>query len=282
MSLLRRYPSPRGFTVVPVHYTHDPAKMSAEWFSKERAKYDDESVWQREYEIDFGAHVGAPVYVPFKRAVHLVDELPLYTEYPLDLCCDFNVQPMIWLVTQIVNGWEHVCEQIVIRNNATVEAMVQIFRTMHPAHAAGIHVYGDSSGTKRGQTAMTDYYLMELAFRGYASKIEFRVPAANPLVKERVAAVNRMLTAADGRVGAKIAKRCTELADDLEQVVWHPQGEKILKIYDPTDPYAARTHASDAWGYKIAREWPVINELSAVARKKPRPRPEVKDWLGRL
>lgn len=279
--ILRRYPSPRGFTVVPVHYSMDPVKATPDWYSHERAKYADESVWQREYELDFGAHVGAPVYTSFRRVTHIVDELPLYNEYPLDLCCDFNVQPMVWLVTQIAGGWEHVCEQIIIPNSATVEKMVNLFRTMHPTHGNIIRVYGDSSGTKRGQTAMTDYHLMELAFRGYPVPVEFRVPPSNPLVKKRTAAVNLKLAATDGRPGAKIAKRCVELIDDLEQVVWHPKGQDILKVYDQTDPYAQRTHASDAWGYKIAREWPVTEELANVYRKKTK-RPEVKDWLGRL
>lgn len=281
MPILRRYPSPRGFTITPVHYTHDPAKAGIEWYSNERAKYDDESVWQREYELDFGAHVGAPVYTPFRRSFHVVEELPIYREYPLDLCCDFNVQPMVWEISQIVGGWEHVCEEIIIHNSATVDAMVQIFRTMHPTHGNIIRVYGDSSGKKRGQSAKTDYHLMEIALRGYPVPVEFRVPPANPLVKKRTAAVNRKLSAIDSRPGAKIAARCVNLIDDLEQVVWHPKGEEILKIYKFDDPYSKRTHASDAWGYKIAREWPVTEELRSIrARKKSRP--EIKDWLGKL
>jgi len=47
--------------------------------------------------------------------------------------------------------------------------------------------------------------------------------------------------------------------------------KKILKVYKNDDPYSQRTHASDALGYLIAREWPVIKEMfsSKMSSRKP-------------
>lgn len=60
---------------------------------------------------------------------------------------------------------------------------------------------------------------------------------------------------------------------DLNEVVWRPDGRKILESHDPKNPYYRRGHMSAAWGYKIAREWPVkkaVVALIKIPKRKPR------------
>lgn len=278
MSVLKLYRSPRGFAVVPVHYTHDPEKNTPEWLLNARKGYADPSDWAREMEIDFSAHVGAPCYPQFSRGKHLRKGLPYYDQKPLVLFEDFNVAPMCWGVGQVVNGQRYVLRTFSM-NPATTEGMVAKFRDFYPDHAAGLIVYGDASGNARGhqgQVSRTDYQIQELEFRGYPSAIEFRVPVKNPAVKARVHAVNRAFYAADGQPGVYIdAENCPELIADCTEVVWKPDGKDILKVSNPEDPYSQRTHISDAFGYWIAREWPVGDEKARVMpqtayRKRPR------------
>jgi hypothetical protein len=265
MTILRTYKT-GSWQIVPIHYSHDPEK-GADWAEKARAGYLSQESWLRENEIDFGAHMGARVYSRFNRQLHVIPGLELHPLVPIGLCMDFNVSPMCWLISQTIHGKERCVAEVYQEDDATVERGVSLFRTMVPAHRAEVIVYGDASGHNRGQTARSNYYLAELAFSGYPARVSFRVPVANPAVKDRINAVNRILVGVEGLPRAEISDKCTQLCRDLDEVVWRPDGSDILKVSRPEDPYRFRTHMSDAWGYKIAQEWPVVTELSATKRK---------------
>src|SRR5262249_3674669 len=140
---------------------------------------------------------------------------------------------------------------------------------------AEIWIYGDGTGHGRdAQTARSDYDLMRLAFRGYPSNIVWKVPKNNPLERDRVNAVNRRLVGESGRPGVLISPKNKELIADLEEVVWREDGKKLLKVYSTADPYHRRTHASDAMGYRIWREYPTISEAARVETTKRLPPPK--------
>ena len=67
-------------------------------------------------------------------------------------------------------------------------------------------------------------------------------------VKDRVNAVNAMLLNYAGERRLFLDRRCRELANDLEQVIWKsdPHGN-VLSDLDKSDPM--RTHLSYALGY---------------------------------
>jgi hypothetical protein len=287
MSVLHPIRSPRGFTIIPVHYSHDPAKSSnPEWLEAEQKKYSRPDEWDKEMEIDFRSRAGKPAYPAFRRSLHLRKGLTetYIPMLPLCLQVDFNVDPMVWEVGQIVKGRPKVFNEIRLPGpeggSATIEAMVREFRNLYPSHRARVSVYGDATGHARtSQTGQSDYALMKLAFRGYSGELEWKVPAANPLVKDRLNAVNRMLSGVDGLPGIEIDEdNCPELVRDLEEVVLIEKKAAggapsidILKVYDPSDPYHERTHASDCVGYLISREWPVAIEAVRATSAKARP-----------
>ncbi len=66
LRVLRAYPSPRGATVVPVHWSHDPEKKNDPgWHDRARALFATPNEADRELEIDFGSWVGALAYPNF-------------------------------------------------------------------------------------------------------------------------------------------------------------------------------------------------------------------------
>jgi hypothetical protein len=77
----------------------------------------------------------------------------------------------------------------------------------------------------------------------------YRVPRANPEVRERVSVVNAMLRSAQSESRLFIHPRCRELVVDLEQVSYKPGSSVIEKERDPR-----RTHLSDALGYLVWQE----------------------------
>jgi hypothetical protein len=91
---------------------------------------------------------------------------------------------------------------------------------------------------------MQDYFL-----RTPLRKIDYRVPKANPAVRDRVLMVNAKLRSANGDLQMRIAPQCKELIKDFEEVVWKPGTTQIDKDRDPK-----RTHLSDALGYLVWQE----------------------------
>lgn len=259
--------------MLPIHYSHDPDKQG-EWPIREMEKYrkdfgDWEGTWNREMELDFTSVPGALAYLSFAK-VNLCKGLAYNQSLPLCLDCDFNVEPMIWGISQVIAGDLYSIDEIKV-SPASVEDMVSEFRNRYPAHPAEIWVYGDATGNKRtSQTASSDYDLMRLYFRGYPSPRIFKVSRFNPPIKDRINAVNLRLRGEDGKPGWIIdPDKCLELVKDLAEVI--AKDGKIVKTSNREDPYFARTHASDGPGYHIFREWPVVQEVIQHAKKKRKP-----------
>lgn len=261
--------APGGWALVPIHYSHDPEKTT-EWIEKERAKYPDETGFARELEIDFGLHSGTPAYPSFRDEKHIVPQLEYDDTLPLLVTMDFNVNPMSMIIAHMENGWLRVFDEIV-EGPTTIDSVIQEFRNRYPAHRGDLTFYGDATRGTNAQTAKGNWIVVQTAMRGYSVKPSFRVPFSNPNVGDRLLAVNRKLLGAEGMPGVQIAAKCKELIQDLREVLLSPDQKKILKVYRDDDPYSKRTHASDALGYLIAREWPVIKEQFLVRGTVRRP-----------
>jgi hypothetical protein len=80
-------------------------------------------------------------------------------------------------------------------------------------------------------------------------RLEYRVPKANPPVKDRVNLTNRMLKSAAGDVYMTVDPKCKELIQDFEQVCFKDETTQIDKDRD-----RLRTHLSDALGYLLWHE----------------------------
>jgi hypothetical protein len=274
MTVLRALEAENGCLVVPVHWSHDPAK-DAEWAATERLKLTragwTEADWNREMELDFGALSGAVAYPAFNEGIHVVDDLVFHPDRPLCWAWDFNVSPMTSTVSQINGGVLDIHYEIVKDNPGTVEAVCNEFRNLFPNHKAEVRVYGDASGNNRGQTARSSYDLIRIAMGGYPARLVFNVPSKNPHPRERVDAVNFKLKPADGVPGVRVHARNRELIRDFKEVRMKPDGKDIEKTYKLDDPYAKRTHLSDGLGYLVWREFPV----GKAGLDKPKPRPKM-------
>lgn len=270
--VLRSIRSPRGFYILPIHYSADPVKDAA-WYASERRKHEREEDWNREFEIDFTAVSGIRAYPAFRHELHCVAGLQIIPTLPLCLMCDFNVAPHIWIVGQIHGGQRLDCVRQLRLNPGGVADMVREFRNRWPAHQAGVWVYGDATGQYRDvQTTQSDYDLLVASFRGYSSPPELRVPRDNPREKNRIDALNTRLRDTDGQAHIRIdPEGCPDLVRDLAECVLKPDGSGVLKVRDSHDPYHERTHASDGVGYLVWREWPTADEAMRAATK-PKPR----------
>lgn len=207
------------------------------------------------------------VYYEFKRDVH-VRKLPRRPDAQLWVTCDFNINPMVWLVCQIVGGKTvEVLDEVSMPGTigeacevlqGKIEALLsdvereRIRRGMF----VEIPVTGDAAGNSRTHAGKSDWALVFEYFARTKFKLLDQVPRADPPVRDRVNSVNAMLRNAQGDVRLVLDESCKETIADLARVVWKTDSNKnILSLLDKSDP--KRTHASDALGYLIHREFRV-------------------------
>jgi hypothetical protein len=181
---------------------------------------------------------------------------------PVFWALDFNVDPMSSLIVQIVGGKVRVLDEIVIRHGTTQQACEEFLKRF-PKQQAGVAVYGDASGYKEQTTGSSDYQIIREYFQIHASTpVQYRVPKANPSVRERINLTNSKLRSASGDIGIQVDPRCRELIKDLEQVCFKEDSNHIDKDRD-----RLRTHLSDALGYLL---WQECKPLGSIGERQGR------------
>jgi len=222
-------------------------KKVPDFYKRLKDSYD-ESFYQQEALGSYLNMTGGLVYSSFSREQN-VTELQVEPFVPLLWALDFNVDPMSSIIVQIVGGKIRVLGEIVIRHGTTQQAC-EDFMKRFPNHPAGIGVYGDASGFKQQTTGTSDYEIIQEFFKVHSSTtVKYRVPKANPSVRDRINLTNSKLRSASGDIWIQVAPDCKELIKDLEQVCFKEDSTQIDKDRD-----RQRTHLSDALGYLLWQE----------------------------
>jgi len=247
--------------IVPIHYSMDPEK-DLEWSRKMRARgiADD---WEKELEINFESVMGTRCFENFNIVANTDPDIAYNPQLPLRLGCDFNVQPMAWVIGQIQANEElHLFDEIYCKEGST-EKSVEIFLDRYGDHYCEVFVYGDASGGNRSANSIqSNYKIIKDRFRGMPFSVRMRVPSKNPSNVNHVNALNQRLRDKFGNPRIKIHPTdCMELIRDMTQVVWEPEGKHIKKVRSkPDNPYFWRTHMADAVMAIVYRHWPVRAE----------------------
>jgi Terminase large subunit, T4likevirus-type, N-terminal/Terminase RNaseH-like domain len=188
------------------------------------------------------------VYFAFERSGN-VAEVEIAAGRPLLWALDFNVDPMSSVVAQMDGGEVRVLDEIVLNRASTYDACTE-FGNRFAEHAGGLVIYADASGARRQTSGTTDVEILKkfVSERAYGD-VRFRIPKANPAVRDRVTLMNSKLESAAGERKLLVHPRCKELIKDFEQVMYKENSQVIDKDRDPK-----RTHLSDALGYLAWQE----------------------------
>jgi hypothetical protein len=218
-----------------------------DFYERLKSSYD-ERFYRQEVLGEYLAVETNRVYVAFERKDHVKDAAK-EARVPLLWALDFNVDPMCSVVAQKQGDTIHVLDEIVISRASTWNACEE-FWNRFGHHAAGLVVYGDASGQSLKTSGTTDYDMIRQFFsRTPYRTVDYRVPKANPMVRDRILVVNSRLRAANGDIQLHVNPKCGELIKDLEEVVYKTGTTVIDKERDPK-----RTHLSDALGYLVWQE----------------------------
>ncbi len=217
-----------------------------DFYERLKGSYD-ENFFRQEAMGDYLNSKGGLVYQPFLRSAN-VRQVDLDPHSPIYWAVDFNVDPMCSVVAQVRGGEYSVLDEIVLRRASTEQACEE-FRKRFGLPVAGLVVYGDASGAAMKTSGSSDYGIIREYFRARSAKVSYRVPSANPAVRERVCAVNAKLRNAAGDIRLFVDPKCRELIADFEQVSYLEDSTQIDKDRD-----RRRTHLSDALGYLVWQE----------------------------
>jgi hypothetical protein len=224
----------------------------------------DEKYAQQELYGQFVIFEGA-VYYTFNRQFNAGDLAFKVAQYdsnkPLCLCCDFNIDPMAWVIAQVGINTEnklkevYFIDEIYLRNSNTIEVCNE-FKTRYPNHRAGITLYGDATGRARHTSSnVTNWKIIKTELSDY--KLTTHIPAVNPAERDRINAVNGMICNSKNMRRVFVnPEKCKNLIRDFEQVSYKEGSVQIDKTKD-----LKLTHTSDAAGYFLEKEFSINRGL---------------------
>ena len=221
----------------------------------------DERTYRQEFQASVENLTAGTVYYAFDRAGN-VESARYNPRLPLFWSLDFNINPMCSIVGQRNGEQVHVLSEMVLPDSNSLAACEEFLKRTEPwirVSYLPIHVsiYGDATGdSRRTSASRTDWQIVREFFARYSDRLNavFCITKSNPPVKDRVNCVNSMLRNQAGERRLLIDPGCKQLILDLERVHWKSDASgNLLGDIDKSDPM--RSHASDALGYMIAREF---------------------------
>lgn len=191
--------------------------------------------------------VSGSVYPNFCRRLNHTDETIRPGE-ELHIGMDFNINRMAATVFVMRDGEPRQLDEL----TSLFDTPAMIAALQLRFHGHKITVYPDASGKNRKSVngSESDHSLLKQA--GFT----VRVNPANPMVRDRVLAVNAMLLNGEGVRRLKInTDKCPVTTQVLEQQAYNEQGEPNK---DGTEDPA------DAFGYFVVHRFPIIKRITST------------------
>ena len=231
----------------------------------------DERTYRQEFQASFENLTEGIVYYAFGRSEN-VRPLGFHASDQLCWSLDFNVNPMCSVIAQIEDRSTRedllydkhavtvsVLDEIVLANSNTADmchAFVSRVREWNRGlRPLALRIYGDAAGTARSTAGASDYQIIREFFRAETGfQVSYHIKSSNPLVRDRVNAVNALLCNTHQQRRLFVDPRCKRLIRDFEQVVWKADSNRnLLPQLDKANPQL--THVSDALGYLVEGEF---------------------------
>jgi hypothetical protein len=234
-----------------------------------QAKKDmDELTYLQEYEGSFVNFSGRAYYSFEDRNKARLEYDP---KKPIGFCFDFNVEPGVAAVVQekqfldpetkapiVGKTFTGVIGEVYIPRNSNTVLVCNKLISDWKDHQGKIGIYGDATGGSRGSAKIlgNDWDLVKSTLTPhFGQKLIWKVPKSNPTERSRVNSVNSRCLSISGEIKLKVdPSKAPKMVKDMEGVtlVEGGSGEIDKKIAEEL------THLSDALGYYIHKEFPVI------------------------
>ena len=201
--------------------------------------------------------VGGAIFYAFSDSLNVSSGVAYDPEVPLLIGCDFNVDPMAWVICQAhANGELHAVDELFVRNTNTEACLQRLKAGPYGGHRKGFRFFGDATGRARKTAASTTDYVQIRNCGLHDSTVHF--PEANPPRHDRFASCNALFRSAAGTRRFYCHPRCVNLIRDLNTRAYAPETSE-------PDDKGDVGHITDALGYLIHWLFPLQLQLPRSA-----------------
>jgi len=191
-----------------------------------------------------------------------INHINYIKELPLHITCDFNVDPMCWILAHKTEEKVYYFDEIVMENTTTKDA-VDEFHSRYAGHIGPIIINGDASGDNRSSNSeFTNYAVMKnrLGQLGYKNT-DIKIKSFNPPIKNRIAAFNAKILNSRNEINVYISPKCKNLIYNLQNLKYQ-EGSSRLALPSHYQIKQDRQlkfmgHPFDAASYLVDFYWPV-------------------------
>lgn len=191
-----------------------------------------------------------------------VKEIKYQPNMDLYISCDFNVDPMAWVLAHKTDDKVFYFDELVLENTTTAKTCEE-FHSRYPSHKAKIIVNGDASGDNRSCTSeYTNYVIIKKKLQSFGYDVEIKIKGFNPPIKNRVAAFNAKVRNANGDVGLYISPKCEKLLYNVYNLRYQ-EGSSRIDVPTYTQIKQMKelkflSHPFDAASYLVDFYWPIV------------------------
>lgn len=190
-----------------------------------------------------------------------IKDITYQPEMDLYISCDFNVDPMCWVLAHKTEDKVFYFDEIAMENTTTAKACEEICHR-YPNHKGQIIINGDASGDNRSCTSeYTNYVIIKKKFLQYGYDVDIRIKAFNPPIKNRVMAFNAKVKSAEGEICLFVDKKCEKLLYNIYNLRYREGTSRIdLPTYQQikqSKELKFLSHPFDAASYLVDFYWPI-------------------------
>lgn len=181
----------------------------------------------------------------------------------LHITCDFNVDPMMWVLAHKTTDKVFFFDEIVIENTTTKAATEEVIRR-YPNHKGKIIINGDAAGDYRStQSEVSNYLIMKNVLKQhYPNKvINIEIRPFNPRIKSRISAFNNMVLDLNGQRRVIIDSKCKWLLHNVYNLKYK-EGSDVIDLPTHNQVKVNRDskylmHIFDAASYLVEYYFPI-------------------------
>ncbi len=190
-----------------------------------------------------------------------IKEISYQPEMDLHISCDFNVDPMAWVLAHKTEDKVFYFDEIVLENTTTSKTCEEFCRR-YPNHKGRIIVNGDASGDNRSCTSeYTNYVIIKKMLLQHGYDVDIKIKPYNPPIKNRIMAFNAKVRSADGEICLFVDPKCEKLLYNIYNLRYKEGSSQIdiptFQQIKLSKELKFLSHPMDAASYLVDFYWPI-------------------------
>lgn len=220
-----------------------------------------------EYNNEYLGLTSIKTFNVVKNYLHNINtrEIKYNPDMDLHLTCDFNVDPMCWVLAHKTDEKAFFFDELTKENTYTQEC-IEEFIKRYGNHRGKIIVNGDASGDYRNaQSKFTNYAIILNSLREHfgADRVKLEIRDFNPPIISRINAFNQRVKTNKGIIDIYIDPKCEKLLYNIDNLKFK-QGTSEIDL--PTQKEIEQNpelkylgHPFDAASYLVEYYWAIKN-----------------------